>query len=194
MAQGGPKLRMKMEILEVLDRLENIAASATKLPLTKRVVLNPQEIRELVGQVRNTLPADMNEAVQIIRYRDSIIAQAQADADRLRAGAQREAQEALSESQITKEARKKAEELKSAAQRQGRAILAEAQRQAASHASGADAYAVDVLRRLERELDTLLETARHGLQYLETRLQPGDASEAEAGGAPPSQGAPPGRP
>ena len=177
MAQGSPKLSTKIAIIEILDRLEAIAGSATKLPLTKRAVINPQEIQELVGQMRAALPEDINEALQIIGYRDSIIAQAQAEAERLRAHAQQEAQQAVSESPIMKEAEKKAEELKLAAQRQGEAVVAEAQRQAGSQASGADAYAVDVLRRLEQELDTLLATARHGVKYLETQRQPRGASE-----------------
>ena len=166
MATRGPKLNLKLEVIDVLARLEAITASATKLPLTRRAVINPQEIQELVTQARNSLPTDINEAQQIIRYRDTLISQAQAEAIRLRADAEQAAMQKVSETQIMKDARVKAEDIRDEAQREGQDILAQAEKQATSRIDGADTYAMEVLTRLEEELTALLATARRGIESL----------------------------
>ena len=93
MADRGPKPETTLEIMATLDRMEAITGSATKLPLTRRAVINPKEIQDLVAHIRHALPTDISEALQIIRYRDTLISQAQAEASRLRADAEREARD-----------------------------------------------------------------------------------------------------
>ncbi len=174
MAERGPKVGPKLEIVRIVERLEAMTSSATKLPLTKRAVINPREIQEMVSQIRNSLPSDINEALQIIRYRDTIISQAQTDANRMRTKAEQESMQKVSETQIVKDSRKKAEEVLAAAQQDRRALLAEAENQAKGHIEGADHYAIDVLSRLEQELSALLFTAQRGIESLKEGKVLGD--------------------
>ena len=166
MAERAPKLRLKLEVEEVIARLEAITNSATRVPLTKRAVINPREVKELVSQLRNSLPTDMNEALQIIKYRDSIVTQAQAEAARVKSQAEKEALQKLSDSQLVKEAKARAEAILNQAREEQKALIAEAENQAASRVNGADSYAIDVLTRLEEELSTLLQTTRRGIESL----------------------------
>jgi len=166
MPERGPKLRPKLEIVDMIMRLEAITASATKLPLTRRAVINPREIQELVTQLRNALPSDINEALQIIRYRDTLVSQAQTDANRMRAKAEQEAMQKVSETQIVKDAKKMAAAITHEAQAERDALLAEAETQATIRIKGADEYAIDVLTRLDEELNTLQVTTRRGVESL----------------------------
>ena len=166
MPEKPPKMKAKLEIMEMIARLEAITGSATKLPLTRRAVINPREIQELVNQLRNALPTDINEALQIIRYRDALVSQAQTDATRMRSKAEQESMQRVAETQIMKDAKVKAQALLEEAGRERAAILTQAEKEAAAKIEGADRYAIDVLSRLEEELDTLLQTARRGIESL----------------------------
>lgn len=166
MPERSPKLRPKLEIVDIIARLEAITNSATKLPLTRRAVINPREIQELVTQVRSALPTDINEALQIIRYRDTIISQAQADANRTRAKAEQEAMQKVSEAQVMRDAQAKAKEIVAEAEKERQALMVEAEKQAAARVQGADQYALEVLSRLEEEMNTLLQTTRRGIESL----------------------------
>ena len=174
MAERGAKLQPKLGIMDVIARLEAVTGSATKLPLTRRAVINPREMQDLVTQLRNSLPADINEALQIIRYRDTRISQAQTEAARIKADAEQEALQKVSETQIVTDAQVMAENIKSEAHGQQQALLADAEQQATSRVNGADAYALDVLTRLEEELTTLLSTARGGIESLKEGRVLGD--------------------
>lgn len=167
MTTKQPKLRTRMEVFEILDRLEAIAGSATKLPLTQRAVINPRDILELVSQLRHTLPQDIGEAQQIIRYRDTIVKQSQDEATGVRKAAERESMEKVADTQVVKDAKSKAEEIRGQAKKDAAELITQTEEQATARIKGADEYAVDVLRKLEEELNTLLLTARRGLEALE---------------------------
>ena len=166
MTQRSTPPRQRLEIFDVLDRIEALTSSATKLPLTRRAVINPDDIQQLVGRLRRLLPSEITEAQQIIRYRDSFVQQAQTDAKRVRSGAEAEALQKISDSQVIHDARKAAEQLEEDARRKVEKTIVDAETQARARVEGADAYAIDVLQRLEEELGTLLGTTRRGLESL----------------------------
>ena len=174
MTQQAPKLRERLEVFDLLDKLEGM--SGAKLPLTGRILVNPLELQDLVAKLRRALPRDITEAQQIIRYRDTFVSQAQGEAKRIRSLADEEAMKKVSEAQIVKEAQKTAEQIKTGAQDSVKVIITNAEAQARQRTAGADAYAIDVLRKLEEELNTLLLTARRGLETLQSgrELDEGD--------------------
>lgn len=186
MAHGAPNvpnLQARLQVFDLLDKLEAVTGAATKLPLTKRAVINPQEVQELVARLRHALPQDLIEAQQIIRYKDSFIQKAQAESKRMRETAEQEALHRISETQVMHEAQRQADELKAEARRRVEEMIARAEQQARDRIQGADAYAIDVLRRLEEELKTLLASAQRGLEVLQ------QGSHVEEG-APPLKPAP----
>jgi len=166
MPDKAPNLNAKLEIVEIISRLEAVTVSATKLPLTRRAVINPREIMELVNQLRNCLPTDINEALQIIRYRDALVSQAQTDATRMRSKAEQESMQKVSDTQLVRDARVKAQGILVEAGRERSIVLAQAEKEAAEKIEGADKYAIEVLTSLEEEMGTLLQTARHGIESL----------------------------
>jgi len=166
MAERGPNTRPKLEIVEIIGRLEALTSSATKLPLTRRAVINPKEVQELVTQLRNALPSDINEAMQVIRYRDTIINQAQTDATRMRNKAEEESMVKVSESHIVKDAQVKAKQIIAEVNEQQEQVMRDAENAAENKLSGADNYALEVLTRLDEEMNALLQTTRRGIESL----------------------------
>ena len=166
MTQRATPPRDRLEIFDVLDRIEALTSSATKLPLTRRAVINPGDVQDLVTRLRQLLPSEITEAQQIIRYRESFVQQAQTDAKRIRNTAEAEALQKIADTQVMHDARKAAQQLEEDARRKVEQAVIDAEKQARSRVEGADAYAIDVLHRLEEELDTLLGTTRRGMESL----------------------------
>jgi len=168
MAESAPNLQTRLQVFDLLDRLEALTASATKLPLTRRAVVNPAELQEVAARLRHLLPKEIVEAQQIIRYKDSLVQRAQVDAKRMRDAAEQEARHKISETQIMHDARREADELAAGARRRADETVAGSEAQARQRIEGADAYAMDVLRKLDEELTALLASARRGMEVLES--------------------------
>ncbi len=166
MVQGAPNVQTRLQIFEVIDRLEALTASATKLPLTRRAVINPADVQDLVTRLRHLLPREIVEAQQVLRYKDSLVQRAQAEARRMREAAEQEVAHRVSETQIMHGARLQSEELRRDSEKKAQELLTKAEAHARERTEGADAYATDVLRKLEDELMALLSSARRGLEVL----------------------------
>ena len=172
MQHTGP-VATRLEVFGVLEKLEGLTASATKLPLTNRAVLNPADLHELIAALKRALPNEVTEAQQIIRFKDSILSQAHNEAKRIRATAEQDSLNKVSETQISRDAKSTAERVITEAREQAREVLTRAEELAGQRVQGADDYAADVLEKLEGELSGLLATARRGLESLvESRETP----------------------
>jgi len=158
----------KLQVYEVLDRLEAITITATKLPLTNRCVVNPAEMADLLGRLRRSLPTDLTEAQQILRHRDAIVTRAHAEAKRIREHAEQDAMSKVGQTTVMREAQKVATNVQGTAEQRARETLTRAEAQAKARIADADAYAAEVLRKLEGELATLIATARRGLDVLKS--------------------------
>jgi hypothetical protein len=118
-----------------------------------------------------------------MRYKDSLVQRAQAEARRMREAAEQEVAHRVSETQIMHDARLRAEELRRESEKKAQDILVKAEAQARERTEGADAYAADVLRKLEDELMALLSSARRGLEVLGAGAQVNkDEREGESAG------------
>lgn len=111
-----------MEIMELIDRLEEMVAQATKVPLTGKVLVDPDELLALVDEMRDMLPQEIRDANRVARDRETIIAEAREQAETTVREAQALAQRLTAEAAITKEAQTQADELIDQAKRVAREI------------------------------------------------------------------------
>ena len=51
-----------MEILKYVDQLEEIVDTATKVPLTGKVMVDVDEVFELIDLIRENLPQELKDA------------------------------------------------------------------------------------------------------------------------------------
>ncbi len=145
-----------MDVLQLIDRLEQLVSSGTRLPLSSRTMIDEQEFLEIVDQLRVTVPEEMKQARRFSQERERVLQQAEAEAEKILNAAQERATLMLQENELVRRARDEAESL-----------LAEARQQADEIRRGADQYALEVLTGLENELAKLLATTRRGRATLD---------------------------
>ncbi|MBI2867662.1 MAG: hypothetical protein HYX97_04940 [Chloroflexi bacterium] len=151
----------------MVEKLESIVGSGSKLPLTSKVMVDGQSLLEVVDRIRASVPEDIKDAHQIIEKREQVINQALLEARRVKTSADQESKSRVQDSEIVKMAQKRADEVMAEAQRRAEKIVSEAQRQAEAMRRESDQYALDVLSRLESQLSALLNSARRGIEQIE---------------------------
>jgi F0F1-type ATP synthase membrane subunit b/b' len=111
-----------VEILALLDRMEEMIGQATKVPLTGKVLLDPDEVLAVADEMRELLPQEVREANRVARDRDAILTDAREQAETMVREAQAMGSRLTSEAAVTKEAQAQADELIDQAKRVAREI------------------------------------------------------------------------
>jgi cell division septum initiation protein DivIVA len=155
-----------MDIVNIIDRLETLINTSKTMPMTSNIMVEKKKIMELVDQLRLTIPQEVKAAEEILNRKDSIINQAIADARHTKARAEEEFRERLDKSEILTHAQKRAEDILGDAEHRATRMLQQAEAEAHSRRTEADAFALQSLRALERELNTLSGSVRKGIDLL----------------------------
>lgn len=111
-----------MEIMALLDRLEELFSQATKVPLTGKVLIDPDEFLAVLDEMREAMPQEIREANRVARDREAIIAEAREQAESVIREAQATAAQLTGETAVTREAQAQADELIDQAKRVAREI------------------------------------------------------------------------
>jgi cell division septum initiation protein DivIVA len=109
-------------MMALLERLEELATQATKVPLTGKVLIDPDEVLAIVDEMRDMLPQEIRDANRVSRDREAIIGEAREQAEATVREAQAMATHLTSETAVTKEAQEQADELIDQAKRVAREI------------------------------------------------------------------------
>lgn len=145
-----------MDILKLIDELEEVIDDASSVPFTKKVGINPEEVYELIHDLRDSLPEEIKEARWVNEERERILGEAQKQADILIQNANEEVQkkdedakrrykELVNEHAITVEAKRQAEQ-----------IIAEAKSTSQTIVTNSLSYVDGMLVKTEDELKNLL--------------------------------------
>jgi cell division septum initiation protein DivIVA len=169
-----------MEILDLIDKLEALASSSRKLPLTGKAMVRPDQLTELVDQMRLAVPRGIQEAQEVLDRREEIITQSLTDAKRVRTAAEMESRSRVEEGELVKMAKTRADEITEAAAAKGRKLMDRIQTEMENRRSRADEYAKEVLVNLEAEVSTLLHTVRRGLSSVTPKAEPDPVAAEEA--------------
>lgn len=146
------------EVSYLLDQLEALVDSGRRLPWGRQVLVDADQARTLLEQVRHALPEQMRQAEWVIRERDRIIAEAGKEADHLMNDAVDRAHTLAGNSEVVREA-----------EARGREIIAEAERRAQEIYTGALSYADEVLGGLDEKIAALQNRVRQDRQSLRPR-------------------------
>ena len=144
-----------------MERLESLAASAKKLPLTNNVVLDQAAVLELIDQLRVAVPPEVAQARRITEEAGRIGERAREEGEAVIARAQEQAARMLEERELVQMAKHRAEE-----------IIDAATREAVDIRRGGDEYAAGVLIRLEGECIKALTSIKRGIDMLDERYRP----------------------
>jgi regulator of protease activity HflC (stomatin/prohibitin superfamily) len=149
--------------------LEFIVTGAKRLPMSRKLLMDPDQLMELVDQLRVTVPKDVADADEVLRKRDELLNQSLGEARRIRASAETEFRDRIDENELVHGAEKQAEQLVQEAQQKAQHILDIADNDAASRRSSADEYAQEALYKLEQDVAGILSTVRNGIELLDSR-------------------------
>lgn len=155
-----------MEIMALLDRIEEIVSSSARVPLTGKVLLDPDEVFALLDDARQHLPEELREAQRVVLDGDRILAEARNQAEALVREAKLYAGQVANDHAITHEAGKHAQDLLDQATKQSNEMIDQAKRVAREIRLGARQYADDMLAKVEQNLSAALSAVQGGRQEL----------------------------
>ena len=112
-----------MNVNELLDTIEYALEESANVPLSggKRIV-DVEQIRDYLDEVRAALPGELRQAQQIVNDRAQIVDSANAQAQAIVKKAEERARILVSDAEIVKAAQQRASEITSAAQTEARTL------------------------------------------------------------------------
>ena len=112
-----------MNVNELLDTIEDALEESAGMPLSggKRIV-DVDQIRDYLDEIRANLPAELRQAQAIVNDRAQIVDLANAQANAILKKAEERARILVSESEIVKTAQQRAAEIVSQAQSEARTV------------------------------------------------------------------------
>lgn len=141
-----------MDIQHLVDRLEQVLGESRRLPLTAILLVDEDQIFNIVDQMRVAIPEEVKRANRVSGEKDRILAQANEEAERIRQLARQEASDLVRRDSVTMSAQQRADNILERARHDADAVRAEA-----------DAYVLEVLAKLETDLERSLSVVRNGL-------------------------------
>ena len=134
-----------MEIFTLLENLEEIIESGTKVPLSTKVMVDKEELNEILEEIRIKLPDELKQAKWVKEERQRIIMDAQKEADQIVKETETKIISLVDDHEITRQALAQKEEIIESADKVAREIT-----------TGTREYADALLERLEEILKEAL--------------------------------------
>jgi len=155
-----------MDILQLIDRLEELFNAAKAVPFTHNVVVDEDRILELIDQMRIAIPEEVKKAQQVMAQRDRVMAQAQEEANRTLQLSRDKSEQLIERDVIVQEAQRRAEQ-----------ILSQARNEAEVTRVDADNYVVDTLMQLQDQISKLSNQVANGIRMVqEEQMRKGSGS------------------
>ena len=153
-------------VIDLVDQLEELASTGRRVPFTAGVVVNEDEILELIDRIRLGLPDELVQARHLVEDQRRVLDEAGQEAERILARAETEAQRLIDEAVARAGVMVGDHEIADQARTHAATLLADAEERAAKTCADADAYARDVMVRLEDQLMRAATTVRKGIEAL----------------------------
>jgi cell division septum initiation protein DivIVA len=118
-------------VIDQLDQIEDLLLEGTRIPFSGGRVVNEQDAIELIDAVRESVPPQLTQAVDLLRQRDEFIAQARKQAEEIVAVARREREQLISNASVRQEAERQVAELREQTRQQCEQLLLQGRQQAA---------------------------------------------------------------
>ncbi|MBD2296227.1 DivIVA domain-containing protein [Anabaena sphaerica FACHB-251] len=182
--QENPNGQGGVDILQELNRIEDIVLAGLEIPLVGRTLINENKLLEQLDFVRVSLPSVFQEAAELLQHKEEIMLEAEEYGQQVVEAAQAKRAQILADSDIIRQAEREAEQLRRKVQqecdtmmqetlaeieRKRRACMQELEEmrqtaiaQAQEIEDGADQYADNVLENIEQDLQEMLRIITNG--------------------------------
>jgi hypothetical protein len=145
-----------MDILQLIDRLEELFNESKSIPLTRNVMVDEDRMLDIIDQMRIAIPEEVKKAQQLLGQRDRVLAQAQEEANRTLELARQKADQLTSKEMVMQEAQRRAE-----------LILSQARSDADTVRDDADDYVAKSLAQLQSELERISNQVANGIRVVQ---------------------------
>jgi F0F1-type ATP synthase membrane subunit b/b' len=142
-----------MDILQLIDRLEELFNESKAIPLTRNVMVDEDRMLDIIDQMRIAIPEEVKKAQQLLGQRDRVLAQAQEEANRTLEIARQKSDQLVGKDVVMQEAQRRADQ-----------ILTQARAEAEGIRADADDYVIDSLTQLQAELERITNQVNNGIQ------------------------------
>ncbi len=154
---------MASGIEELVNMLYDAVSDAWAIPFgAEKCVIEREKLLNLIDEIRENLPKDLEQARTIVENRNEILLQAKREADAIKAAAEERARHMVAEDEIVISTKQKANELVNMAETKAKEL-----RRAAND------YAEDTLRRLEDVIEQALNETRESRKQFKTAVVKG---------------------
>ncbi len=150
-----------MDIDFLLQRLEEALTSGSRIPFSRRSLIDEEECLAIVEQIREAVPDEIQRARRTNQDRERVLAEAHERAQIVLAEADEQAADRLGDHAQVRAAEVRAAQIQDEAEQQGDEIRRQA-----------DEYAYQVMERLEQQLATTLKIVQRGMRELEQGPDP----------------------
>ena len=160
-----------MDILQLIDRLEELFNESKSIPLTRNVMVDEDRMLDIIDQMRIAIPEEVKKAQQLLGQRDRVLAQAQEEANRTLELARQKADQLASKENVVAEAQRRAD-----------LLLAQARTDAENVRLDADDYVMKSLTQLQAELERITNQVINGIRVVQDeqeRRTPASAPPAD---------------
>ena len=179
-----------VDIQQELNKLEEMILDSPRIPLSRRTMIDEEQLLDQLDLVRLSLPAAFQEASEIIQHKEEILIEAEQYAQEIIADAERRAAQIMDEMGILRQAEMEAQHIRREVQRECEEMqqqvltdieqvrrraqqeFEEMQRMTIAECEeiqrGADIYADGVLRDMEQQLNDMMRIVRNGRQQIQT--------------------------
>ena len=154
-----------MDVLELIDKLDDLIHNARAVPLTDQVRIDREAIYELLDQMRSTIPEEVKQARWIVKERQEMLAEAKREAERIVKEARERQDRLISQEEVTKAAERAAEDIIEDARAREREIRL-----------GAEDYADEILNTLEVNLSKFIAAVQRGRERLQGKDEPAEVA------------------
>ena len=162
---------------KMIERMEDLVLSGVGIPLTPMTVVNGEKLVPLLDRIRESLPAEIQQAQRVLERRDEIVNDAQAKANQFLQEAKRQSEFMLSESELLRAVHEEAarirqqitvelDAMRKKTLEEADAAKAQAAEEARLIREGADQYAEAILGSLDKSLAEFQVVVRNGQRYL----------------------------
>lgn len=179
-----------MDIQRELNKLEEMILDSPRIPLSRRTVVDEEQLLDQLDLVRLNLPAAFQEATEILLHKEDVILEAEQIAQQIIATAEQRASQILDEMDIVRQAEREAHHIRQQVQQDCEAMqqqiladidqmrrraqqeLEEMQRMTIAECEdiqrGADDYADRVLSDMEAQFVEMMRVIRNGRQQIQS--------------------------
>ncbi|WIW69607.1 ATP synthase subunit B family protein [Anaerosinus gibii] len=138
-----------MTIEDFLDKMEQLILEAGRVPFTNKRVIEEDDLVTLLDALRRDVPNEIQDAQNIVKERNHILAEAEEEAKKIVEMAHNRADSLINDHIIAKKAQESAKDLMDATKKEREALR-----------SDAFEYADAVFSQLDQNLNTALQTIR----------------------------------